>query len=186
MQGLMQAALGAFVLILLVSAGVGHLLGSDVLHPARRPLPPELIAEADRMLRALAPRAKISMSAQDDILLRGWKVRPAGANGDWVLLYHGISGKRVGMLGQAEFLLRHGFSQLMMDARAHGASKGAMATYGWRERQDTRAIIAIRERCGTKNLAAQETGYKQKSDDCDNSPRLKPGLLRLRSIATLR
>ncbi len=29
----------------------------------------------------------------------------------------------------------------MMDARAHGASEGPVATYGWLERNDTRAII---------------------------------------------
>jgi hypothetical protein len=29
----------------------------------------------------------------------------------------------------------------MMDARAHGASEGQLATYGWLERNDTRAII---------------------------------------------
>jgi pimeloyl-ACP methyl ester carboxylesterase len=29
----------------------------------------------------------------------------------------------------------------MMDARAHGASEGPIATYGWLERNDTRAII---------------------------------------------
>src|SRR5437879_10010778 len=29
----------------------------------------------------------------------------------------------------------------MMDARAHGASDGAMATYGWLERNDSKAIV---------------------------------------------
>jgi len=30
---------------------------------------------------------------------------------------------------------------VMMDARAHGESGGAMATYGWLEREDTRAVV---------------------------------------------
>jgi hypothetical protein len=29
----------------------------------------------------------------------------------------------------------------MMDARSHGASEGQISTYGWRERNDTRAIV---------------------------------------------
>jgi pimeloyl-ACP methyl ester carboxylesterase len=37
-------------------------------------------------------------------------------------------------------LLRHRFSLVMMDARAHGVSGGAMATYGWKERYDTVAV----------------------------------------------
>jgi len=34
-----------------------------------------------------------------------------------------------------------GYSVVMMDSRAHGASEGAMATYGWLERNDTRFIV---------------------------------------------
>jgi pimeloyl-ACP methyl ester carboxylesterase len=33
----------------------------------------------------------------------------------------------------------------MMDARAHGASDGPMATYGWLERNDTRAVVDMLE-----------------------------------------
>jgi alpha-beta hydrolase superfamily lysophospholipase len=38
-------------------------------------------------------------------------------------------------------LLNAGYDVVLMDARAHGASDGAMATYGWLERNDTRAIV---------------------------------------------
>jgi pimeloyl-ACP methyl ester carboxylesterase len=58
-----------------------------------------------------------------------------------VQLFHGVSDNRAGMLGYAEFLLRSGYNVLLMDARAHGASDGAMATYGWLERSDTRAVV---------------------------------------------
>ncbi|MGH9678116.1 MAG: alpha/beta hydrolase, partial [Candidatus Acidiferrum sp.] len=44
-------------------------------------------------------------------------------------------------MGHAEILLRAGYGVVMMDARAHGASEGSIATYGWLERNDTRAII---------------------------------------------
>jgi predicted alpha/beta-fold hydrolase len=40
------------------------------------------------------------------------------------------------MLGPADLLLRHGFSVLLPDARAHGASGGPIATYGVRETDD--------------------------------------------------
>ena len=45
------------------------------------------------------------------------------------------------MTGQAALLLRHGYSVVMMDARAHGESGGSMATYGWLERRDAHAIV---------------------------------------------
>jgi uncharacterized protein len=47
----------------------------------------------------------------------------------------------VGVIGQSEFLLRAGYGVIMMDARGHGASEGPIATYGWLERNDTRAVI---------------------------------------------
>jgi alpha-beta hydrolase superfamily lysophospholipase len=78
--------------------------------------------------------------APDGIALRGWKVRPPSPNGNWVLLFHGISDNRTGVLGPAEFLLRHSYSVVMMDSRAHGQSGGEMATFGWKERYDTVAI----------------------------------------------
>ena len=79
--------------------------------------------------------------APDGALLRGWKVRPKNPNGIWVLLFHGVADNRIGVIGQSEFLLRAGYSVVMMDARAHGACSGPIATYGWLERTDTRAII---------------------------------------------
>jgi len=47
----------------------------------------------------------------------------------------------VGTIGQSEILLAAGYGVVMMDQRAHGESGGEMATYGWLERNDTRAVI---------------------------------------------
>lgn len=58
-----------------------------------------------------------------------------------MLLFHGVADNRVGVEGQAELLLRAGYNVVMMDSRAHGASEGPIATYGWLERNDTRAIV---------------------------------------------
>src|ERR1700730_6441115 len=114
------------------SAVVGMMMGRGILHPMRRPLTPELVQECDHAFQeAGASREDFLVHASDGILLRGWKVRPRQANGDWVLLFHGVSDNRAGMLGQAQLLLRHGFSVVMMDSRSHGESGGTIATYGW-------------------------------------------------------
>jgi uncharacterized protein len=47
----------------------------------------------------------------------------------------------MGVLEHALFLLRAGHGVVLMDARAHGESEGSMGTYGWLERNDTRAIL---------------------------------------------
>ena len=139
-------------LVILLAAGIvlaplgaslaGGAVGSGILHPMRRELTPALIADADEhFARVHSQREEFDVRAADGVLLHGWKVRPPQPNGDWVLLFHGVSDNRDGMAGHAEMLLRHGYSVVMMDARAHGASEGAMATYGWKEREDTRAVI---------------------------------------------
>ena len=53
-----------------------------------------------------------------------------------MILLHGLSDNRLGMIGYAELLLSHGFSVLMPDARAHGNSGGQLATYGLVESED--------------------------------------------------
>jgi hypothetical protein len=65
-------------------------------------------------------------------------LKPNHSIGSAVLLLHGLSDNRVGMIGYAEFLLAHGYTVLMPDARAHGQSQGTVATYGLLERQDIR------------------------------------------------
>jgi uncharacterized protein len=135
----------ALILLLtppLFAAVIGWLTGPAFLHPIRRPLTPELIREADATFSLLhAEREDFDVRAGDGALLRGWKVRSAQPNGNWVLLFHGVADNRIGVLGQAELLLKAGYSVVMMDARAHGQSEGAMSTYGWLERNDTRAIV---------------------------------------------
>jgi len=133
------------ILLLLppILAGLaGWLVAPGFLHPVRRELTPDLIREADvSFAHSGGLREDFTVHAPDGILLRGWIVRSRHPNGSWVLLFHGVADNRVGVIGQSEFLLRAGYGVVMMDARAHGASEGQLATYGWLERNDTRAIL---------------------------------------------
>jgi alpha-beta hydrolase superfamily lysophospholipase len=124
-------------------AGIaGWLVAPNFLRPIRRELTPELIREADASFaHSGGHREDFNVRAPDGILLRGWIVRPDHPSGKWVLLFHGVADNRIGVIGQSEFLLRAGYSVVMMDARAHGASEGQFATYGWLERNDTKSII---------------------------------------------
>jgi alpha-beta hydrolase superfamily lysophospholipase len=65
-------------------------------------------------------------------MVRGWKVRAAKPNGAWVLVFHGVADNRYGTEEHARMLLQSGYCVAMMDSRAHGASGGKMASYGWR------------------------------------------------------
>ncbi|HXX43860.1 MAG TPA: alpha/beta hydrolase [Candidatus Acidoferrales bacterium] len=134
-------ALVAVLLLAPVTAGfLGHLVGPGILHPMN--LDPDRIEQVKQMfIRTGAAKEDFVVRAPDGAELRGWKVRPPAPTGDWVLLFHGISDNRTGVLGHAQFLLRRGYSVVMMDSRAHGKSGGDMVTYGWKERYDTVAIV---------------------------------------------
>lgn len=134
-------------LLALASAGsalVGFAIGPSLLHPVnlnafRMRQTQEMLARTGAAKRAFVVRAP------DGAELRGWKVVPPDPNGDWVLLLHGIADNRTGVLGPAQFLLRHGYSVVMMDSRAQGRSGGDMVTYGWKEKYDTVAIVKALE-----------------------------------------
>jgi len=136
--------LAAFILLLaapVLAAFVGSSLTDRILHPARLPLTPGRMLRINEMLqRTGSSKQDFTVKAPDGIKLQGWKVRPKIANGDWVILFHGIADNRGGDSGHAEFLLRHGYSVVMMDSRAQGESGGDMETYGWKERYDTVAV----------------------------------------------
>jgi uncharacterized protein len=122
-----------------IAGVVGQAIGGGVLHPAN--LNPNRSVQMDAMLlRTGATKEDFAVRASDGVELRGWKVLPRTASPNWVLLFHGVSDNRTGVLGAAEILLRHGYNVVMMDSRAHGESGGSMATYGWKERYDTVAI----------------------------------------------
>jgi alpha-beta hydrolase superfamily lysophospholipase len=133
-------AIGMLALSPFLAAYVGASIGGGILHPAR--LNRIRIPETDQMLeRTGATKSDFHVQASDNIALRGWKLCPPAPNGDWVILYHGVSDNRTGVIGHAEFLLRHGYCVVGMDSRDHGESGGDMATYGWKERYDTVAVV---------------------------------------------
>jgi uncharacterized protein len=124
-------------LYLAFSAVAGIFLADATLRPVRRPLTEDEITEAQEYAHALnAELEDVSITTPDGSALRAWLIHPQHDNGNAAILLHGLGDNRLGTSGYAELLLAHGFTVLMPDARAHGASGGALATYGLIERND--------------------------------------------------
>ena len=124
---------------LVLTSALGVLATEWALHPARRALGPALQAYASAVAaRNHAVLESVSIPAQDGVILRSWSIRPAAGNGNLVILFHGHTDNRAGMLGIADLLLHHGYAVLLPDARAHGESGGELATYGALEADDVR------------------------------------------------
>lgn len=129
-----------FLTLYLTGCSIAGIFAADgTLHPDRRPL----TAEAETAMRDISHHLDsdledVSITTPDVITLRAWTIHPHRSNGDAVILLHGLGDNRMGMTGYAQLLLAHGFSVLLPDARAHGASGGDLATYGLLERDDIR------------------------------------------------
>src|SRR5579863_3626791 len=109
----------------------GIYLADGTLHPARRPLSDGDVAAARQSAHMLGAELEdVTITAPDEAVLRGWTLRPQHGNGDAVILLHGLGDNRMGMAGYAQLFVARGFTVLMPDARAHGVSGGALATYG--------------------------------------------------------
>lgn len=124
---------------LMLCAAIGIFAIEGALHPGRRPLN----AEDEHRAAEIAAESHahfndVQITASDGAVLRAWSMFLPGGNGDAVILLHGVGDNRAGMLGPAEMLLRHGYSVLLPDARAQGASGGAIGTYGVLEADDVR------------------------------------------------
>ena len=118
---------------------VGIFITEGALHPARRLLIAQSATDVRATLQTLgASLEDESTTASDGVILHAWTIVPHDPNGDAVILLHGMSDNRLGMIGYATLLVHHGFSVLMPDARGHGASGGALATDGLLERDDIR------------------------------------------------
>jgi len=131
---------------LLLLSGAAAVLGwyaaPGVLHLPRREFTAADRTRADAVFsRYGAVAADFVVRAPDGIALRGWKVRAAKSAGDWILVFHGQADNRMGMVDHAALLLAAGYNVVLMDSRAHGESGGELATYGWKEREDSRAVV---------------------------------------------
>ncbi|MGB9072118.1 MAG: alpha/beta hydrolase [Terriglobales bacterium] len=123
-----------FYLLGTVLGGIG--LGWIALHPPRLSVTPSEERNAQAAAKAASIEFRnVELTAPDGAVLRAWFMRPGDANGDAVILLHGVSDNRMGMYGYGKWLLENHYSVLLPDARAHGLS-GGLATYGLQESGD--------------------------------------------------
>jgi alpha-beta hydrolase superfamily lysophospholipase len=107
------------------------LVGSFLAHPAKRNigLPPD-----DLPARSVVIRDSHGMP------IFAWFV-PGVEHQGAILLLHGVRADRRSMIDRARFLHATGYSVLMIDFQASGASPGRAITFGYREADDVLASL---------------------------------------------
>jgi uncharacterized protein len=134
-------ALAVVVLAVVPVAGL-WLVGSIASAPQNRlvgRLPADLTGE------------DVSFGGTLDAPVRGWFI-PGRQESAVVIIMHGIRDDRRGMLDRARFLQAAGYSVLLFDFQAHGESRGAAITFGFRESKNAVAAVDFvrRTRPGAK------------------------------------
>jgi pimeloyl-ACP methyl ester carboxylesterase len=76
------------------------------------------------------------------VRLRGWRCASSGPRRGTIVYLHGIGDNRSGAAGVADRFGPRGFEVVAYDSRAHGESEGDRCTYGVREAEDLRRVVA--------------------------------------------
>ena len=127
----------AVVFYVLISACAGIFLCDMALHPGRKPLSEASRSAAHAMaIRYHAALEDVSIAQSDGVLCRAWYFQTLASKRGTVIVLHGLSDNRSGMMGYIELFLAHGYNVLAPDGRAHGSSDSEIATYGLLERHD--------------------------------------------------
>jgi fermentation-respiration switch protein FrsA (DUF1100 family) len=95
-------------------------------------------------------------SSGDSVLLRGWFIHTSGTR--TILMLHGRNGRRddpaIGMMDIAQAFVRHGYSVLLFDFRAHGTSGGDRYSLGDWERCDIAGTLRFLQSRGITAVGA--------------------------------
>ena len=132
-----RAIRAVVICYVLLCAILAVFLGELAFRPQRVPLREPTAAKAVAA-RFGADLQDVSIRSSDRVRLQGWFANPANANGDAVILLHGVGDNREGMSGFAELFLSKGYAVLLPDSRAQGESGGDFSTYGVKEADDVR------------------------------------------------
>jgi pimeloyl-ACP methyl ester carboxylesterase len=148
------------IVYLLFSAVVGYFLIEGAVHPYRKKLSEKSAEKANAIaLRAHSKMQNVSVSAADCTKLRAWYFESPEPSSKTVLLFHGLSDNRGGMVGYSLFLLRDHYNVLVPDWRAHGESEGKLASYGLIETNDVKAWIDFLQENGDQSFYALGESY---------------------------
>ena len=131
-----QWILGALVVAVLTAAGSLYAIGWVLSKPMPAP-----VGEPPADLQATA----ITFPSQSGSVVHGW-LSPGTRGGGAVLLLPGVRESRIAMRDRARMLHRAGYATLAIDFQATGESAGDAITFGWRERLDVLAAIAMLRR----------------------------------------
>jgi len=103
------------------------------------------------------PMEQVSFRSQSGSTIQAWCARGRDGGGA-VVLMHAVRANLAMLVPRARFLWKAGYSVLLFDFQAHGASPGEHVTFGYLESRDVRAAIGyMRSRFPSERLGGLGT-----------------------------
>jgi uncharacterized protein len=139
----MKTIMNILIGIILLTVALSFILVYANTHPPKYPLhipPSEYHADYEA----------VSFTTEDDILLKGWLVKPShpGTKAPAIIICHGIGANRSDFTELAATLSHRGYFVLLFDFRGHGESGGRRTSLGYHEQKD---VIAALDFLRTRN-----------------------------------
>jgi uncharacterized protein len=117
---------------------VGYYISQEMIRPKRK---------VNRTaLNNFVPEVKYTLEActfksYDECPLSAILLRPEQSNGKIILICHGIRHDKRSGIRYVQYLLKDGYTLMLIDFRNHGESGGCITTYGYHEKEDLRSAI---------------------------------------------
>jgi uncharacterized protein len=140
--------LGLFALLLFIYAGASWYFSGKVIERGTTPIAVSAANQSGPEAYGLPLPEPISIE-HDGVTLEGWYFANEMGGDCGVVLLHGSTGNRFGVLQYTPLFWERGCDLLLYDARGHGDSTPSFHTYGYHEKEDLRAVVAwMQERTG--------------------------------------
>jgi uncharacterized protein len=118
---------------------VGYYISQEMMRPRRR-------ISRTSALNNFVPDVNYtlescSFNSYDDCPLSAILLHPEKPNGKIILICHGIRHDKRSGIRFVQYLLKDGYTLMLIDFRNHGESGGRITTYGYHEKEDLRCAV---------------------------------------------
>jgi dipeptidyl aminopeptidase/acylaminoacyl peptidase len=132
-------ATGVGSAIALSSLGAAYFIGKELVRPTRK-------YNRTSELENFVPDIRYSLESHsfesyDGCGLSAILLRPESGNGKIILVCHGVRHDKRSGVRFVQYLLKAGYTLMLMDFRNHGESGGEITTYGYHEKEDLRCAV---------------------------------------------
>jgi uncharacterized protein len=117
---------------------VGYYISQEMIRPKRkvnRTSFNNFVPEVDYTLESC------TFQSYDECPLSAIILRPKKSNEKIILICHGIRHDKRSGIRFVQYLLKEGYTLMLLDFRNHGESGGCITTYGYHEKEDLRAAV---------------------------------------------